>query len=161
MLFSGRKGCMIYTIVLTERRYHFLTFTPYYLFFYYAYWVLKGLSVCYSFWLKSQCLDFAIMLVLPVQMGFKCVGSQRAGGLWGNVGSDCVCACVLVCWQPLCFSLSCIFLHWGESASSESPLLFFNIYLTFCLSSDYWNDCKLVWNNRLLQSFVFEKYDDE
>ena len=36
----------------------------------------------------------------------------------------CVCVCVPVCRQPLCFSLSFLFLHWGESASSESPSSF-------------------------------------
>lgn len=110
---------------------------------------------------------------LVVHVGFRwtcrvfpfdwdCAASQGAGGLWADLGSDvCVCVrvCVPVCRQPLCFLLFSIPALRGE-CFLRVPLLFLNIYLTFCLSSDYWNDCKLVWNNRLLQSFVSEKYDE-
>ena len=122
-------------------------------------------------WLRIQCLDFAIVLIIPVQLVIKCVGSQGTGGLWEDLGSDlwvwmCVCVrvrvyvCVCVC--P-CVPAAFVFLSQFSIPALRGecflwvPLLFFNIYLTFCLSSDYWNDCKLVWNNRLLQSFVSEK----
>lgn len=67
---------------------------------------------------------------------------------------ECMCPCVLAAFVFL--SQFYIPALRGE-CFLWVPLLFLNIYLTFCLSSDYWNDCKLVWNNRLLQSFVSEK----
>ena len=94
-------------------------------------------------------------------------------GNWRSVGGSgirlvsmnvcvCACACVCVCVCP-CVPAAFVFLSQFSIPALRGecflwvPLLFFNIYLTFCLSSDYWNDCKLVWNNRLLQSFVSEK----
>lgn len=88
---------------------------------------------------------------------------KSTGGLWENAGSD-LCVWVNVCASARpCVLAAFVFLSqfYIPALRGECflwvPLLFFNIYLTFCLSSDYWNDCKLVWNNRLLQSFVSEK----
>lgn len=36
------------------------------------------------------------MLIIPVQLVLKCVGSQGTGGLWEDLGSD-VCVCLYVC----------------------------------------------------------------
>lgn len=80
---------------------------------------------------------------------------------WKSVGSQGICGLLCVCLCP-CVPAAFVFLSVFYSCTERrvfplSPPPLFNIYLTFCLSSDYWNDCKLVWNNRLLQSFVSEK----
>lgn len=47
------------------------------------------------------------MLIIPVQLVLKCVGSQGTGGLWEDLGSDmCECVCVSLCAGSLCVSLS-------------------------------------------------------
>lgn len=109
--------------------------------------------------------------------GFQPLRSSHLIGWFGNVlvhrelevcgrtwDQTCMCACVRVSVSVCpCVLAAFVFLSqfYIPALRGECflwvPLLFFNIYLTFCLSSDYWNDCKLVWNNRLLQSFVSEK----
>lgn len=101
---------------------------------------------------------------------FSCFYMCRFTGSWTLTEcgiSVCICVHVCVCVCP-CVPPAFVFLSqfYIPALRGECflwvPLLFFNIYLTFCLSSDYWNDCKLVWNNRLLQSFVSgKKYDDD
>lgn len=73
-------------------------------------------------WSWIQCLDFCHCAYHTCSTSFKMcwfTGNQRSDG-WFGVRL----VCVPVCRQPLCFSLSFLFLHWGESASSESPSSF-------------------------------------
>lgn len=116
----------------------------------------------YYAYLRSEWTNSVLLLLIfcfshTCSAVFTCVGSQGAG-CRQNVGSVCVCLCVCPCVPPAFVFLSQFYIPAlrGECFLWD-PLLFFNIYLTFCLSSDYWNDCKLVWNNRLLQSFVSGK----
>lgn len=101
-------------------------------FFYYAYGVLNGLICVFHLLIKK-----IHWWILPLCLSYTCLAGFEmcwftGNWKWENVGSDCVCVwewvcvcvCVPVCRQPLCFSLSFIFLHWGESASSESPSSF-------------------------------------
>lgn len=97
----------------------------------YAYGVLNGLMCGFHPLIKPPTDGFLPLCSLHLLGWFwKCVGSQGTGGLRENVGSDScvracecvsVCVCVPVCWQPLCFSLSFIFLHWGERVLPLSP----------------------------------------
>lgn len=150
-----------------QEAYHLSTFNPYFL--------IPSLCIWSFEWTRY---------VLPPASGFcHCAYHTCSAGFkmcwftgnWRSVGRSgirCVCVCVCMCvWECVsvcpCVPAAFVFLSQFSIPALRGecflwvPLLFFNIYLTFCLSSDYWNDCKLVWNNRLLQSFVSEKYDDE
>lgn len=89
----------------------------------YACGVLNGLVLPHL--VKNPVSGFCHCASSTCSASFKNVLVHRALEVSGQIWDQtCVYECVSLCASSLCVSLSFLFLHWGESASSESPSSF-------------------------------------